>query len=170
MEPALLAHIKESNAKTEAWVAEDPSNRWGGLMSEDPAHWEARGIITLEQFKRDELLTGIYELSKDAFGYKPNMSFYNGMTTKQLEAAFDRISEQAAEEFNRELEEKIEGFIRFDIRIAEIQDLMGNDREDALRILIDAEGETDNIGFYGYGIVEYDLNIEDGSIKKWLEA
>jgi hypothetical protein len=46
---ALTDHIKALNAKTRAWVNEDPTNRFAGLLCEDEQHWAQYGITTPEQ-------------------------------------------------------------------------------------------------------------------------
>jgi len=45
-----IAAIKEMNQSSREWVAQDPQNRWSGIFSEDPAHWEKYGIITEQDF------------------------------------------------------------------------------------------------------------------------
>lgn len=37
------------NAETLSWVAENPSQRWGGLLVEDLAHWTGFGVTTPRQ-------------------------------------------------------------------------------------------------------------------------
>ena len=32
----LIAHIEGINAKTQAWIDEDPTNRWAGMITTDP--------------------------------------------------------------------------------------------------------------------------------------
>lgn len=166
----LLAHVKAENAKTLAWIAEDPSNRWATTYSEDAADWEDRGITTLEELKRNELETFIYEVTKDTFGYRPSMEKYKSMTLEQLEAECESLSKSANDEFERECEREAEMFTRFEKRIADIQGVMNDmSKEDALRILIDSEGQAEDVKFYGYESLEYTLGIAYGSIKKWLE-
>ena len=41
---ALLAELKRLNAKSRAWIAEDPANRWSGILTEDIAYWSQSGI------------------------------------------------------------------------------------------------------------------------------
>ena len=50
----LAEHLAALNAKTLAWIAEDPTNRWAGLYTEDLAHWHEMDIFTVAQFKRYE--------------------------------------------------------------------------------------------------------------------
>lgn len=165
----LLAHVKAENVKTQAWVAEDPANRWAGLYSEDAQDWIDRGITTLEQLRRDELEMFIYDACKSTLGYRPSYQALKAMTMAELEAEADRVGEACAREIEEQEARAVAAFIRFEKRIADIQEMMGNMKEDALRILIDAEGETEDVKFYGYESLEYSLGIKYGSIKKWLE-
>lgn len=50
---ALQAHIEALNAKTEAWVAEDPTNRCAFLLESDPKFWAEQGITTVAEFEED---------------------------------------------------------------------------------------------------------------------
>lgn len=40
---------KEFNADLRLWVAEDPANRWAGMLAEDEEHWSSYGIHTADQ-------------------------------------------------------------------------------------------------------------------------
>ena len=39
MENTLAEYLRERNVQTEAWIAEDPANRWAGMYTEDLSHW-----------------------------------------------------------------------------------------------------------------------------------
>ena len=80
----LIKEIKARNIKTKAWVAEDPKNRWAGLYIEDEAHWQERGITTLDALERDELATYIYEGHKDAFGVKVRHYNFKAMSLQAV--------------------------------------------------------------------------------------
>lgn len=61
----LLEHIKQLNAKTRAWITEDPNARyWMGLYDEDVEYWAQYGIHTVEDFEqyKQELDTLVKEL------------------------------------------------------------------------------------------------------------
>ena len=105
---ALVAHIRARNAKTEAWVAEDPANRWAGLLVDDPAHWAAYGITTPEQFDHYLLVCDVYEGTRSVFGYKPSWAAINAMTTAELEAESATLSRMAREDAEREAREERE--------------------------------------------------------------
>lgn len=136
----LMAHIKAENAKTRAWVAEDPANRWSGLYPEDEAHWVERGITTLEALERDELATYIYEGHKDAFGVKGRHYDFDAMSLEDLRSEADYISRSVKEQMELEARMEAEAVERFEKAIAEYQAMGAEDRETAIRWVLQAEG------------------------------
>ena len=46
MTKTLAQYLRDRNAATEAWVAEDPTNRWAGMYTEDLTHWAETGVLT----------------------------------------------------------------------------------------------------------------------------
>ena len=138
----LMAHIKAENIKTKAWVAEDPKNRWAGLYPEDEAHWQERGITTLEALERDELATYIYEGHKDAFGTKGRHYNFEAMSLQELKDEADYISRSVDEQMKIEAQMEKEAIERFEAGVKQYQDMAGS-REDAIRWLIQAEGLDD---------------------------
>jgi len=67
----LQAHIETENAKTRAWVAEDPQNRWAGEMCSDPAHWERYEIFTVGQYEQYNMDASYSDLHKEIYGCRP---------------------------------------------------------------------------------------------------
>lgn len=86
---ALLKHIEALNAKTQAWIDEDPGNRWAGMMTTDLDHWAECGVYTPEQFDRlmdEECYSDVY---KDRYGVRPrNIS---SMSDEELRNALERL-------------------------------------------------------------------------------
>jgi hypothetical protein len=136
----LMAHIKAENAKTKAWIAEDPKNRWAGLYPEDEAHWVERGITTVEALERDELATYIYEGHKDAFGVKGRHYDFGAMSLEELKAEADYISRSVKEQMELEANMEKEAVARFEKAISEYQAMGAEDRETAIRWVLQAEG------------------------------
>jgi hypothetical protein len=135
----LVAHIKEINAKTQAWMDANPGS-WGGMIVEDPAHWAEYGVHTVEDFKRYQLETYIYEGHKDAFGVKGRHYDFKSMTLEELEAEADYISEAVKQQMETEAEMEREAIARFEEAIKEYVQMGALSREDAIRWLLQAEG------------------------------
>ena len=138
----LMAHIKAENIKTKAWVAEDPKNRWAGLYPEDEAHWQERGITTLEALERDELECYIYDAHKTAFGVKGRHYDFKAMSLQELKDEADYISKACDEQLELEAKMEKEATERFEASVAEYQKMAGS-RKDAIRWLLQAEGLED---------------------------
>lgn len=94
MTDELLAHLTEIRRKTEAWVAEDPKNRWATVPTEDLEHWEKLGITTVAQYEHYNLVCTAYELTRSAFGYKPSWVHLAEMSSEELRKEIDFLSEQ----------------------------------------------------------------------------
>ena len=131
----LITEIKSRNAKTKAWVAEDPKNRWAGLYPEDAAHWLERGITSLADLERDELITYIYEGHKDAFGTKGRHYDFDAMSLEELRIEADYISTAANEAFEAEEAHKKECLKKFEALVQETIANGAGDEETALRWL-----------------------------------
>jgi len=104
----LLAHIRNLNAKSAAWVAEDPEHRMAGSLVEEAEHWNSIGITTVEQFEHYNLVCTTYELTRSAFGYKPSWEGLNGMTDKDLQKEIDFLGEQCKRQLESEQQEEID--------------------------------------------------------------
>jgi len=129
----LVAHIKSLNAKTQAWIDEDPDSRWAGMLVEDLAHWAEQGIHTVEDFERNELETSIYEGYKDAYGVKGRHYDFDSMSMDELRAEAERISQAARETYEREQKDARRAVEEFEHQIAKIICYGAGDRTTALR-------------------------------------
>jgi hypothetical protein len=100
----LAEHLGALNAKTLAWVAEDPANRWAGTYTEDLAHWAGIGVLTVRDLMRYEMECQYWDLHKEAYGFRPRGVNFSEMTyeelsdeTSRLFRAADRAREEDAE-------------------------------------------------------------------------
>ena len=152
----LMAHVKAENAKTQAWVAEDPKNRWAGLYPEDEAHWVERGITTVEALERDNLATYIYEGHKDAFGVKGRHYDFEAMSTDELRAEADYISRSVKEQMELEANMEAEAKARYESSVREYLSMGAGDRATAIRWLLQAEGLDKE---YDGGYICYSLGL-----------
>lgn len=91
MDMELAQYLRSINAKTEAWVAEDPDNRWAGMVTEDLSHWAEMGIHTVAQYKRYDLETLVWDMYKDAYGFRPRHIDFKSMTDEELQKEADYL-------------------------------------------------------------------------------
>ena len=151
----LLNHIKAANLKTRAWVAEDPKNRWAGLYPEDVRHWEDRGIFTLAQLERDELITHIYEGHKDAYGTKGRHYDFDAMSLEQLKAEADSISKAISEEMERMESFERDNISKFEALVEKYTSMAGS-RKRAIHWMLETE---DLLNEPDVGYVQYKFGL-----------
>ena len=103
----LLEFINAHNAEQEAWVAEDPDNRYSSGICDNMEWWAEDGIFTVEQFKLDSAKNLYYELKRELWGYK---SYPTDATLEWLEPEIERMQKQLAEKVQEERaeEERVE--------------------------------------------------------------
>ena len=106
---ALVKHLEAINAKSEAWVAEDPENRFAGSLVTVPDHWADYDVYTPEEFDRYLLEQDYIEGHKDVYGvkYRGDLSDVSDddlsdMVTKMYEYAEAEMEDQR--EYMDELE------------------------------------------------------------------
>ena len=90
---ALVAHIEAINAKSDAWIAEDPENRVAGQIVTLPDHWADYDVYTPEEFDRYLLEQDYVEGYKELYGIRARVSLAY-MTDEMLTQATDSIYEQ----------------------------------------------------------------------------
>lgn len=89
----LAQYLRERNAATEAWVAEDPANRWASTYTEDLAHWAEIGVLTMRDFLRYEMETQYSDLYKDVYGCRPRVNL-SEMSYEELADETDYLMTQ----------------------------------------------------------------------------
>lgn len=113
----LTQHIEEINAKTSAWIAEDPDNRWGGMITTDLDHWARMGVTDVESYERYSLETTIWDFYKDVHGIRPRWMNFSSMSLEELQEVFDGLCvecdrqneiERQEEEAERKQEQKLQ--------------------------------------------------------------
>lgn len=88
---SLATYLANLNAATLAWIAEDPDNRWAGLITEDLSHWAEMGIYTVEQYQRYDLETLVWDMYKDAHGIRPRHLDLKAMSLEELRKEADYL-------------------------------------------------------------------------------
>ncbi len=104
---ALVKHIEAINAKSEAWVAEDPENRFAGMLVTLPDHWADYDVYTPEEFDRYQTEQDFYEIYKSVYGFRPSSMLMEEYTDEELKIEVDGLYERAEAELEdvRELTE-----------------------------------------------------------------
>jgi hypothetical protein len=151
----LINHIEAENAKTKAWIAEDPSNRGAGLYPTDVRYWEDRGIFTMAQLEREDLITYIYDGHKDAYGFRNRGYDFDSMTLDELKAEADSISKAVAEEMERMDSMDQSNIAKFEALVTKYIPMSGS-RDRAIHWILESENLL-NEGDVGY--VQYTLGL-----------
>ena len=119
----LAQHLSNLNAEKLAWIAEDPDNRWAGLWVEDLAHWAEMNIFTVAQFKRYDLETLVWEMYKDAMGFRPRHIDFKSMSDEELQAEADSLGRMITSqiEADKDWEAEMISFAQEDAEIENVQ-------------------------------------------------
>ena len=96
----LLQHIESLNAHADQMMAQEPG-LWMSKYTDDLSHWADMGVYTVEDFKRNELINGISDASKDLYGCRLRLD-WDEMTIEQMEATYDNICRQLRIQFEEE--------------------------------------------------------------------
>ena len=135
----LLEHIKNINAKSKAWMAKNPGS-WAGMVVEDIKFWNDQGIFTVEDYERDSLETSVYEMHKEAFGVKGRHYNFKEMSNEELEKELDTLCDIAKREAEIEKRQEEDNLKAFESRIDEALSLGAENREAAIKWILQAEG------------------------------
>ena len=96
----LIKYIESENAKSQAWMNEDPTNRFAGMITTDPDHWAGYGITTVGQYRHYMTVESYIEMFKAVHGIKPRWMDFSKMTVEEMDSEMESWSvmmeEQAA--------------------------------------------------------------------------
>lgn len=98
----LLQHIESLNAQAQAWMDANPGD-WCSKYTDDMSYWYDMGVFTVEDFKRNQLINGISDASKDLYGCRMRLD-WDEMSIEDMERMYDNICRQLREEFEMEQE------------------------------------------------------------------
>jgi len=160
----LLEHIKNINAKSKAWMAANPGS-WAGMVVEDIKFWNDQGIFTVEDYERSNLEISVYEMHKQAYGVKGRHYNFKAMSTKELEDELDHLCEVAKREAEIEKRQEEDNLKAFESRIDEALSLGAENREDAIKWILQAEG-LDKEQDPGYICYTLGLNYDNEHLFK----
>jgi hypothetical protein len=109
------------------------------------------------------------DMYKDVYGCRPCGARFESI--EKFDADMAALSLELDRVLAEERKQKADALDDFLQRIEDTQDLIiGCSTLRAIQIIAEAEGfSKEDIGFYGWGIVEYNLGINYGSIKTILE-
>lgn len=164
----LLAFVKAENVKTRAWIKAAPG-RAAGLYPEDEAYWIERGISTIAELERDQLINFIYDGHKDAYGFRNRGYDFDSMSMAELEAEADRISDAIEAENKRMDEMYARNTADFEKQVAKYLEMAGS-RENAIKWILQAEGLEKE---YDAGYICYSLGLPykmEGEFKQLIAA
>ena len=123
-------------------------------------------INTLTNSKDGDIYSDLY---KDVYGSRPRGVVF--ASTEEFDADFERLVKQLDIQETEEAEIQARNFTRFVARIDETMQLVqGTDRVRAIEMIADADGELEDMKFYGYERLEWSYDLKYGSIKQWLAA
>ena len=109
------------------------------------------------------------DLYKDVYGYRPRSAAVFE-TIEAFDTEFARLSNVLSKKLDEERTQQAKNWERFLSRVFEVRDIViQTTTEDAIYIIADAEGiTTDELKFYGWEVLEHELNLKYGSIKAYL--
>jgi hypothetical protein len=109
------------------------------------------------------------DMYKDVYGFRPRGTQFESL--EQFDAEMASLSLELDRVLAEERKQKADALDVFLQRIEDTQDLIiGCSTLRAIEIIAEAEGcSKEDLNFYGWEIVEYNLGINYGSIKTILE-
>jgi hypothetical protein len=102
----LAAHLKALNAKSAAWVAEDPKNRFASGLTEDLAHWHEYGVKTADDLDHYLLVVDVFEMTRSLYGYKPSWADLMAQSNTQLLDQIQSLKRESEEQAEAESAER----------------------------------------------------------------
>jgi hypothetical protein len=98
----LIKHIESLNAKADLLMEQEPG-LWMSKYTDDMSHWYDMGIYTVEDFRRNELINGISDASKDLNGCRLRLN-WDVMSIDELQDAYDSLCSALNRVFEEEQE------------------------------------------------------------------
>ena len=108
------------------------------------------------------------DLHKDVYGFRPRGIEF--VTIDEFDAEFERLVVRLNEQQDEDAVRQSANLERFFDRVLETMELCNCERDRAIEIIADAEGELDFFKHYGYERLEWVFDLKFGSIKLALEG
>ena len=114
---------------------------------------------TWEQLtEREQLLTYISDVHKDAYGFRPRGS-YDNYSVVELRAELDRLCEIAEEEYKLQQEREAEAYKALHKHFADLVNMGARDFKQALAWDMQAEDCIQSCGYMDFGMYCYSKGI-----------
>jgi hypothetical protein len=108
------------------------------------------------------------DLYKDVYGSRPRYAQFESM--EEFDADFERLVERLNEQQDEEAKQQVINRERFEQRVKDTMALVqGVDRARAIEIIADADGELEDMKFYGYERLEWCYDLGFGYIKTTMQ-
>jgi hypothetical protein len=108
------------------------------------------------------------DLYKDVYGSRPRYAQFVSM--EEFDADYERLVIRLNEQMEEEKKQQVINRERFELRIKDTMALVqGADRARAIEIIADADGELEDMEFYGYERLEYSYDLGYGYIKTTMQ-
>ena len=109
------------------------------------------------------------DLYKDVYGSRPRYAQFESM--EEFDADFERLVERLSEQQDEEAKQQVINRERFEQRVKDTMALVqGADRARAIEIIADADGELEDMKFYGYERLEWCYDLGFGYIKTTMQG
>ena len=129
---ALQAHIDAENERWNEQCRANGSTWWTTTVS-DPAHWEEYGITTVAQYQRYCLESTLWDVYKEAHGFRPRHMGIEDMSDDEIQREIDSCMRWMEQEAERLAEWEEQQRYNREGEIQRFMDLGAPDRETAER-------------------------------------
>ena len=121
--------------------------------------------VKLEDIRREDLEIYIYEGHRDAFGVKGRHYDFESMSIEELRSEAEYIADAIDEANKSRREAEAKALREFRSQIRTIREMCNVDRDNAIRIILDAEGF---LGEYDPSYICYSMDLPY-SMAKYIE-
>jgi len=108
------------------------------------------------------------DLYKDVYGSRPRYAEF--VSVEEFDKDFEFLSQKLSDQLNEDRIRQATNLDKFFDRVLETMELCNCDQVRAIEIIADAEGELEDLKFYGYERLEWCFDLRFGSIKEALEG
>lgn len=108
------------------------------------------------------------DLHKDVYGFRPRHAQFASM--EEFDTDFEALVNMLNKQMDEEAKQQVITRERFEQRVKDTMALVqGVDRVRAIEIIADADGELEDMKFYGYERLEYCYDLGFGYIKTTMQ-